>query len=132
MKKYFSIIFLCLYATSLPAQSTSCANGDGIEIKGINGTVYCLSRIDMNWWSAHAWCDTLSKKLIDTNIDCKCNNFTDCDTSLPCPNIYSTEIRGKFLWTANTFTEANSYAINGTNLTIDKKNKKDLGYALCE
>ena len=87
MKKIFLMIGICFLNVVVLAQSVSCANGDGIELKGINGTVYCRSKVPMNWWSVFAWCDTIGKKIITPDEDCKCNGFEGCDTSLQCPNL---------------------------------------------
>ena len=59
-----------------------CANNAGKIINGIDGSKYCLSPINMNWWSAFAWCDTAGYKLVNATRECNkgtgpgaCRNF---------------------------------------------------------
>ncbi len=48
----------------------------GITVKGNSGASYCLSKHDMNWYCAYAWCKDQGMKLIDTASVCK--NNTSC------------------------------------------------------
>ena len=58
------LIIIVSLGTIIPVRATECAHGGGVEIRGNDGTNYCLSNSIMNWWSAFAWCDAAGKKLI--------------------------------------------------------------------
>ena len=98
MKKIiFSFVLL---VCSLSGQAATCANGQGNEVVGINGTKYCMSPIQMNWWSAMAWCDAAGLKTIDPNTECSCDGFEGCDTTLRCPNFNTNQ--HNYVWTKVT------------------------------
>ena len=70
-------------------QAADCANGAGTEIKGNDHGTYCVSKVGMNWWSAHAWCDAIGMKLVSLS-ECECRDESNCDMTKQCPNLYNT------------------------------------------
>lgn len=116
MNKYL-IVCVFLFLTSLSfmsiAQEVSCANGQGVLLKGVNGQKYCRSRVSMNWWSANAWCESVVgvSSLVDTNDDCDCSGIAGCDTTVPCPNLKVTAY-DVHMWFLNTPRSGVAYAGN--------------------
>ncbi|MBE6455268.1 MAG: hypothetical protein E7014_02305 [Alphaproteobacteria bacterium] len=84
--------------TILPmnAESASCANGAGVEVKGNDHGTYCRARVGTNWWSAHAWCDAIGMRLVPTE-ECECRDELKCDMTKSCPNLYDAT-RGIWVW----------------------------------
>ena len=116
----------------MSVQAADCANGYGTEIKGNDHGTYCQSRVAMNWWSAHAWCDAIGMKLVSME-ECKCNDESKCDMTKQCPNLYKPS-QGIWFWTATPNSNNNAYFIdlvnaNG-NVSIFPRNYSD-GRALC-
>lgn len=70
----------------------------GNEVTGKNGHTYCVSKQDMNWYSAFAWCHAQGRQLVTMNELCDygtsvwgknqiwCENFRFVDASklIPC------------------------------------------------
>ncbi len=46
----------------------------GITVKGQSGT-YCLSKAQMNWYSAYAWCKAQGLDLVEVSV---CNHYSSC------------------------------------------------------
>ena len=86
MKKIFLILGLFLLGAT-PAFAEYCAGGYGDIFTAVNGKKYCLSRTTMNWWSAHAWCNSIGKTLINPSEDCDCTGYEQCEVGLDCPNL---------------------------------------------
>ena len=75
----------------------TCANGAGIVITGNNGTDYCMSNNNMNWWTALAWCQTIGKTAIRYPEDCSCVG-ENC-LKVQCPNFANMQKAWR-IWTA--------------------------------
>ena len=75
----------------------TCANGAGIVITGNNGTDYCMSNNNMNWWTALAWCQTIGKTAIRYPEDCSCVG-ENC-LKVQCPNFANMKKAWR-IWTA--------------------------------
>lgn len=133
------LMFGCLVILGVKvvsAQTTACALGQGEIVKGVNTVTYCKSRIGMNWWSAHAWCDSIGKNLVNPSEDCDCQGYENCDMSLSCPNFKN--MSSGSVWTsavAHGKTRATTIDLyNGvTNLTGSAAHNKTQEYrALCK
>lgn len=126
------IIGLCSLVFSLPTavMAATCAKGQGIEIEGNSSGTYCRSRVAMNWWSAHAWCDSVGMKLVTTN-DCICSDESKCDMTVACPNLYHpSESVG--VWTATTQGSSAAYAVYLSSGNVNPTARTTTtGYALC-
>ncbi|MBQ6855359.1 MAG: hypothetical protein IJO11_08015 [Alphaproteobacteria bacterium] len=119
--------------TILPmnAESASCANGAGIEIKGNDHGTYCRSAIGMNWWSAHAWCDAIGMKLVPME-ECNCNDESKCDMTKQCPNLYNAG--NVWVWTTTPSGNTAAYYLtlgNGNVHTGTRLASSNDRYALC-
>lgn len=123
MKKYIGMICLSvLLSTSAVAES--CAGGSGTVIKGLDGTRYCQSNTNMNWWSAFAWCDAIGGQLIDITTECiKTTGTTGC------PNL--TVTGSAWVWTQNVPSALYAYGVSLSSGAV-VNNRRDYGYAaLC-
>lgn len=107
MKKAVMILLICscLSAKAVAGATTigECARGHGdLLLDDDKITTYCQSKIQMNWWSAFAWCKAAGGRLIDINKDCTdtgCGKYAFLGT-------YRT-------WTANQKDEETAFAYSG-------------------
>ncbi|MBR3913019.1 MAG: hypothetical protein IKJ28_02130 [Alphaproteobacteria bacterium] len=118
--------------TILPmnAESASCANGAGIEIRGNDHGTYCVSATKMNWWSAHAWCDAIGMKLVPME-ECECRDESKCDMTRQCPN-FQVSMSGE-VWTATPHGNSASYrfSLYGNGLGGYSRTESNYFSALC-
>ena len=117
MKKIVFMLFLLAFSGEVLAES--CAGGQGVVIVAVNGKKYCRSKISMNWWSSHAWCDAAEgvSKLVDPNEDCSCVGTSGCDTTVSCPNFKG--VGGGYIWTKSSFASDAAYKIHLSTGEID-------------
>ncbi len=91
----------------------------GITVKGNSGATYCLSKHDMNWYSAYAWCHDQGMKLID--LDSVCKNYNSCPelalSSAEKANITSNGGALEYIWLNDSY---NSSIVIFTELTVGK------------
>ena len=90
MKKCFVLVCGVLMAlSSTQAEGAqagdSCARGGGTVVIGNNGTEYCQSKRQMNWWTALEWCQKQGKQLIHHPADCSC--VEEGCPPVSCPNL---------------------------------------------
>lgn len=67
MKKIMIVMTAILMTASV---ANACA---GITITGKSGATYCLSKFQMNWYSAYAWCKEQNMNLIEMGTTCGTN-----------------------------------------------------------
>lgn len=87
---------------SLPVEAV-CQKGT--EITGKNGHVYCMSKIDMNWYTAFAWCDTQGRSLVTVEQLCDIDDTQTWDGNIGegvCPNTVDITFPRE-LWTARPY-----------------------------
>ncbi len=123
MKKYIGMICLSvLLSTSAVAES--CAGGSGTVVTGLDGTRYCQSNTNMNWWSAFAWCDAIGGQLIDITTECiKTTGTTGC------PNL--TETGSALVWTQNVPSAIYAYFVYLSSGAVTTSNRDSSITALC-
>lgn len=91
MKKI--ILILCFCALSLNVQADD--NCAGTVIIKQNGHYFCFSNQTMNWYSAHAWCDSQGRRLATIHEACDYDGQVYGSTyTTGCPNGHSTSISG--------------------------------------
>ena len=105
-------------------------------VKGINGKTYCRSKVTMNWWSAHAWCEAAQgfDKLINPTEDCDCTGVEGCDTTLSCPNLATDTAT---VWTNMVASSVYVYCLRMYSGSIERCHKQGVNsggllYALCK
>ncbi len=111
MKKI--LLMVCVFGvmatTSVFAEP--CANGHGVVVTGNDGKAYCRSKIVMNWWSAHAWCEAAGMDLIETSKHCSCTGNEKCNEPVSCPNFYATG-DSNVVWTATPSSDASAFTVS--------------------
>ncbi len=111
MNNTLFLISTLLISTGLSAAtepvSGGCANGTGILLTGNQGGTYCQSKISMNWWSTHAWCQSIGGELIDITSECIKDNTP---STVDCPNLY--QIGSGDIWTQNAVSQTHSFLVN--------------------
>ena len=115
MKKFInSRIFLAVLGTCAISLSSvaediaeTCANGGGAVLVGVvSGHKYCKSKNAMNWWNAVAWCDALSRRLIDVNKDCVSKII---DGDIKCSDVIGSG--SQYVWTMNVGSGGRVYEL---------------------
>ena len=90
MKKI--MLIWCFILGIASAQAQEIENCAGKLIKKQNGHVYCFSNVDMNWYSAHAWCDAQGRHLATMNEACDyALSVYGSNYSTGCPNATSAQ-----------------------------------------
>ena len=111
---------------------------DSTKTDNCNGMEFCKG-LQMNWWSAHVWCESIGGHLANfthvcPNVQIKPNTATGS-----CPNM--TGVADKYCWTsfgwdASTALEVNLSSGAITNTTRSSANysghSRNNYYALCE
>ncbi len=122
MTKYAILVGFILLSTATVAQTPTatlteynCANGHGDTVISTTNKKYCQSRIEMNWWSAFAWCQSIGGTLIDLNEDCEDTSITN--TPMPCPALYNPK-NNAAVWTANVPDSTYAYVVLSSSGTI--------------
>lgn len=112
MKNVLILLFILFCGYPVLSAEHSCAGGQGIVIKGVNGQLYCASKVPMNWWSANAWCDSAEgvSRLVNPSQDCDCKGYDGCDTTVSCPNLISQSI--VYAWTSAIISSDKAYKIH--------------------
>ncbi len=95
------------WAGAAPVDS-GCAHGAGNLLSGNTSGSYCQSKTSMNWWSAHAWCESIGGELIDMTKECFKQGSTP--SNIQCPNLY--QIHWGTVWTKNVKDESTAYFVN--------------------
>ena len=70
MKQNIIPVLILMAGLSCQAQIANCTPDIGIEIVGNNGVHFCMSKINLNWWSAHSWCRAIGMQLASYNTTC--------------------------------------------------------------
>ena len=134
MLKTILLMGACFMALPTMAANTtpvgSCANGGGAVYLGKDGTRYCISHNNMNWWSAFAWCDAAGGRLISTQ-DCNGTSGNVTGTTR-CPNFETIFLNSVFVWTS-TISDANSgYSIALYYDFVPSQNRRTKHRAMCK
>ena len=99
---------------SITASAASCAGGAGTTITGVDNQTYCQSKIQMNWWSAFAWCEGAGLTLVSLE-DCNGSNGTITGDA-SCPNFK--EKGSGSVWTSSVPDGSNAYYIDLSSGTV--------------
>ncbi len=123
MKKYIGMICLSVLL-STSALAESCAGGSGTVITGLDGTRYCQSNTNVNWWSAFAWCDAIGGRLIDVTEECIKTTGTS-----GCPNL--TGVGKGTVWTQNVSSANSAYYVILSSGAVYYSGRAGYNAALC-
>ncbi len=105
----FMLALMISTATLAKLEPGKCAGGEGNLLTTNDNIQYCQSQIDMNWWSAFAWCKSIGEDLIDMTTECNIGRTPE--TTVPCPHL--TGIGGSgWSWSANVPDASEAYGVN--------------------
>ena len=128
--KQMMLIGACTLIMALPVSVFAGKCTNGVTVYGNSTGTYCNSRIAMNWWSAHAWCNAQGMKMI-TLEDCDCPDESKCDMSKMCPNLNGVA-NLIFPWTATPYKNNSAYFIySGDHIQTRNRDQTNL-YVLCK
>ena len=128
MKKSLMVLSVLVLVMSTPALSATCANGAGTQVIGADGETYCQSNVNMNWWSAHAWCDAANMRLVSLD---RCNGKNgNISGDVGCPNFKGTG--SVSCWTSSVPFSSNAFAVNLSSGAVSNFGRNGSNYALCE
>ena len=127
MKKLLMISNMSMAQVMLDQE---CAYGAGYVFKGKYEGEFCISKTQMNWWNAYAWCDAMGMRLIELNEkDC-----FQMSGSGDCRNIYDpafpTDVLPTYsykIWTASPKETTEVYTINPTNTYVRSQVRSTTG-----
>ena len=128
MKKTILAILMAMLATTVFAEG-KCEDGDPFE--GVNdGHEYCISKAEMTWWAAFAWCQRQGRHLASLQEVCK--GWTGAMGTAACGNLVKSDVTVKGVWTANPYGSTFAYYVNaGTGYISYIRNRNVASYALC-
>ena len=135
------LLFICgimmISSVAMAEETTVCANGSGEIVKGNNGTLYCKSKLKMNWWTALGWCQAIGKTPIHYPSDCRCVGERCPTEMVGCPNFKGVFTTPTYAWTS--MPQGNSEAlgidlVSGKVLTygVDLPRTTTNKFALCK
>ena len=92
MKKKMILGLVCLLSCGTMAQDirTCGLQGAGNTVIANNGQEYCISRRQMNWWTALGWCQKIGMTMVSYPADCNCEGQNCPSHDTRCPNFYNT------------------------------------------
>ncbi|MBR5130387.1 MAG: hypothetical protein IKV03_04100 [Alphaproteobacteria bacterium] len=96
---------------------------EGVVVKGNSGASYCLSKHQMNWYSAYAWCKDQGKDLVELKNVCgvavqgsSCPEFKLSDAEKS--NIEAAGAKAQSAWTQTSSSPSAVYYIYLGNSNI--------------
>ncbi len=128
MKKYILLLGVLISFGTW----AKCPEGSGILLTGgaPENIEYCQSKIDMNWWSAFTWCNSIGGEVIDLTYDCMLGEADDSEVACPYLNGIG---RTKTVWTRNVPHASHAYVITKEG-NVSSGHSRDYVYqvsALC-
>ena len=88
MKKYIGLIGLGIILSTQSVATTwtaaNCTNRAGSIIEAADGKLFCVSNVDVNWYSANVWCEKHGGKLSSYQNAC---NLAAPYVAAKCPNL---------------------------------------------
>ena len=114
MKKLLFVLSLIVVSNVVNAK-VSCEEANGYILTGADGkTQYCLSKPNMSWWSAFAWCDAIENaSMFDITIECnkKLADRGACPQIGRATGVPSRDEKGGWtvVWMKNTPTNDKAY-----------------------
>ena len=89
MKKIIVFLCLCVCAgvSAMATEQEELPCNGGAIVTAKDGTKFCHSNKEMNWWSAFAWCESQGRKLADFTTMCGNVSQSPGGTVGQCPNL---------------------------------------------
>ena len=119
MKK--KLLLACL--VGLLSMTSAYAKCDGgTEVTNSVGTRFCMGNVDLNWWSAFAWCKANSRTL--ATIYEMCPSW-DGTTGTTCSEINNLTSGYTSAWTATVSGSANAYIVSLKGGSVHTDNRDE-------
>ena len=128
MKKTVLAILMAMLATSAYARLEGCTSENGgVLFQGENGQSYCISRRQMNWWSAFSWCKGVGGELATIDDACPGTGFDKCT------NIVGKQSKVRnWTWLATPSSSEAAYVVAAGTGNVDNYGyRTNAYYALC-
>ena len=122
-KKLFILTLIGL----ISATSSYAACNGGTEITNTAGTTFCKSNVEMNWWSAAAWCKENGLQL--ATMYEMCPSWDGNTGSGKCP-----ELNGKgsgYAWSATASGSEYAFDVSLSRGNVSSTNRHTNDYAFC-
>jgi len=131
-KRIVFLMCLCFLATPMLAAEPTC-NG-GLTITANNGTTFCRSDKEMNWWSAFTWCESQNRKLADFATMCPGVSQVPADKEGACPNLQGRPGNGVKLWSSLAYDSRTALVVILSSGAVNSYSRYGTNgfYALCE
>ena len=127
MKKILFTLAICTFFVNVAK-----AECWGNERTGKNGHTYCVSKQDMNWYSAFAWCHAQGRHLVTMNEFCDYQNNIWGKNRSDCANlIFSDNTTNAMSWTVNIDDDGKAYVVTNIYNPTTPKPKTDKYKACC-
>ena len=95
-------------SVSQPTQAAlNCPATVGDLINGVDSGTYCVSKINMTWWSAFTWCAAIGGKLATWAEACPGRSVGSS-----CSNLNGAGGPDKWAWTAEPINPDRAYVVN--------------------
>ena len=123
------ILNTLLYSTQTLADNCT----DGTEYMGKNGHTYCVSNVNMNWWSAFNWCTSQGRHLASMDEVC---NISETEYwvggvgAKACPNTIGGGLN-RWGWTSLGRGTEYAYAVNLSSGEVNNNNRNNNNAAIC-
>ena len=122
-KKLFILTLIGLISTT----SAYAKCDGGTQVTNTAGTTFCKSNVDMNWWSAAAWCKANGLHL--ATMYEMCPSWDGNKGSGKC-----SELNGKgsgVVWSATASGSGYAFHVNLSNGDVNNHGRNDYSYAFC-
>ena len=103
MKKILFTLAICTFFVNVAK-----AECWGNEVTGKNGHTYCVSKQQMNWYSAFAWCHAQDRQLVTMNELCDYGTSVWGKNTSNCPHFMQNNAIGP-CWSVNIDDDGNAY-----------------------
>jgi len=132
MKKIIVFLCLCVFlATPAMATEPTCEGHGGKIITANNGTTFCKSDKEMNWWSAFTWCESQGRTLADFTTMCGNVSQSPSNTEGDCPNLQGLAESG-WVWSSLAYSSHGAILVNLSSGAVYGPYRNNVTYALCE
>ena len=132
MKKKILLACLVTVISTPSAYSYTGACNGGTIIENTAGTTFCRSNVQMNWWSAQAWCQVNGSRL--ATIYEMCPSWDGNTGSDKCPELKGPDgSDSKYRWSSTVNGNDKAFVLYPSNGLVDVNERKTTSfrYAFC-
>ena len=107
----------------------------GTEITGKNGHVYCKSNVNMNWYTAFAWCDAQGRTLATMEQMCDIDETQRWDGNVGtsvCLCLVGATAQDSCSWSALPYSPTHAFSVYVSTANVSSGHRTLVPYyALC-